>query len=154
MKGPGGGIAGPINARPNRNPGNVPVTMAQAAIAAPTDADGEARPERAAAAEAIHPVPEHKRSAGDTEVEDGSWNARPLGTAAQIGPNDRRNRGRCQKPGRAQRLRDKQRPGDLSRDVHDGEYIRDCAWASMSQRKDVEAQSGWYFASKKFATAP
>ena len=119
---------------------NVRATTAQAAISGPDNANGEAHPERATASQAIHPVPEHERSAGDTEVEDRTRNARPLSAAAEIGTDNGGDRGRGEKPGRAQRLRNEQRPGDFSRDVHDWRIYLRLRSASMSQRKGAEAQ--------------
>ncbi len=72
----------------------------------------------AAAAQAIHRVPEHERGGGDAELIDRSRNTSPFSATAEVGANDRGDRGRGEKPGRAQCLRCEECPRDLSRDVH------------------------------------
>ena len=98
----------PGKSRPDGNPG--------------TDRpDREAYCECRPPAQRIHGVPERERGTRDAHLVNRTRHTGPFSAAAEIGADDRGDGGRRQKPGRAQRLRGEERPGDLFRDVHNAQ---------------------------------
>ena len=136
-------LAGPINARPIRNPRNVRATIAHAAITAPTTPIAKPVPSAPRRPKRSIPYPSTNDAAATPRLKTEPGTPAHSSAAAEIGTDNGGDRGRGEKAGRAQGLRDEQRPRDFSRDVHDVENIstRTLTALSMFQRRDAKTQS-------------